>query len=365
MDAQPAARWDPNKLAEPWRDECPPVWRGEQDGFLAVATTLSRQGIPDAVVAATIQLLIQRHRKAIIERQSIDLPRGAVFVDRASLERFVREEQRRQAESQIMRLEEALADRRWDECDGELIGVFPAVLKREKWMRQRKRLTQRKTEQSAAAPTLRLRIDPAAVEAAYRRQLAEEGYSSESSAESSPSESLSTYGDTAIEEAAQLLVQHGVDAHQPGSLTVVAAARRAGLSPADAAALGIEVKSATKGAQLRRGDEDGFAAHAARDPDPQQPTLRELLPPTGRHARAVWLRLASILALEKCRRCGQPRDDGRRVQCDTCRRKNRRRVKRHRTKHKAARPVRYRTPGVVGDEAARPSGGVNVCDRSG
>ena len=153
--------------------------------------------------------------------------------------------------------------------------------------------------------------------------------------------------DSALEEAAQLLVQQKV----AGDSTLVTAARRSGLVPADAAQLGAAVTDATPYA--RGGNLEWLLEYAAREPDPSAPTLRMLLPPTGRHARTAWIRLAGILALGKCP-CGQPRDDGRFLQCDRCRENGRHRVKRHRNaRRKAARAMRYRTPGIGEDEAAR------------
>src|SRR5207253_8723148 len=46
-----------------------------------------------------------------------------------------------------------------------------------------------------------------------------------------------------METAARLLVEQGVAEHSVGSLTILAAARRRGLGPADAVALALEVSS--------------------------------------------------------------------------------------------------------------------------
>jgi len=73
--------------------------------------------------------------------------------------------------------------------------------------------------------------------------------------------------DTALEAAALLLVDQGVDDRQVGSFAIVTAARRSGLAPADAAALALEVKVGTKsGFGLRRGDAEELLERATRDP---------------------------------------------------------------------------------------------------
>ena len=74
--------------------------------------------------------------------------------------------------------------------------------------------------------------------------------------------------DTAIEAAARLLVEQGVNALQPGSMTIMEAGRRSGLAAADAAHLGACVTDLTPyapGGDLGSQRQEGQTRRAKRD----------------------------------------------------------------------------------------------------
>src|SRR2546426_499450 len=89
-------------LAKRWRDRRP-------DDFLKVATQLSREGVPDAVVEETVRILIKWHRTRMTdpEEAAPDL-------------------------LEIVMVEHALDRREWQDSDAELMGVFPVYLRRKK-----------------------------------------------------------------------------------------------------------------------------------------------------------------------------------------------------------------------------------------